>query len=88
MNGGDEVRLDATRDRSEAVRIEEIALLPRELVERQPVREQVAIEPPCYQPGEEPQRASFTVTVTDHAGVARTVRHRHAGAALRLRGAA
>ncbi len=69
---GDEIRLDATRDGQEAIRVEEIALLPRELVERQPVREEVAIQPPCYQPGEEPARDSFTVSVTDHAGVARS----------------
>ncbi len=72
VNRGDEVRLDATRDRTEVMRVEEIALLPRELVERKPVREEVAIEPPCYQPGEEPARDSFTMTVSDHAGVARS----------------
>ncbi|MFW5868664.1 MAG: hypothetical protein ACOCX2_12655, partial [Armatimonadota bacterium] len=69
---GDEVRLDATRDGEEAVRIEEIALIPRELVEREPVRPAVAIEPPCYQPQAESARDSFAVTVTDHAGVARS----------------
>ncbi len=69
---GDEVRLDATRDGDEAVRIAEIALLPREIVEREPVRAEVEIAEPCYQPGEEPARDSFSVTVTDHTGVARS----------------
>lgn len=72
VNRGDEIRLDATRDGMETVRIAEIALLPRELVERQPVREQVAIAPPCYQPGDEPARDAFAVAVTDHAGVMRS----------------
>jgi hypothetical protein len=69
---GAEIRLDATRDGRESVRISEIALLPRELVEREPVRGQVAIEPPCYQPVEEAERDSFTVTASDHAGVPRS----------------
>ncbi len=72
IDRGDEIRLDAARDGGEAVRIEEIALLPRGLVERQPVRPQVEIVQPCYQPRDEPARASFTLTVTEHAGVTRT----------------
>ena len=69
---GDEVRLDATRDGEEAVRIEEIALIPQEIVEREPVRAATSILPPCYEPTVAPRSDSFAVTVTDHAGVTRS----------------
>lgn len=68
----DVLTLAATREGAETVTVGEIMLLPRALVERRPARPPVAIAPPCYQPTEEPARASFTVTVTDHAGVGRS----------------
>jgi len=68
---GDEIALAATREGSESVTIGELVLLPRELVEREPVRPPVAVAPACYQLGPEATRASFTVRVSEEAGVAR-----------------
>lgn len=72
VNPGDAITLTATREGTETVTVSEVMLLPRALVEREPARPAVAIAPSCYQPTEEPASASFTVTVTDHAGAARS----------------
>ena len=66
-----QIELRCRREGEEQARIREIVLLPRDLVERKPVRPEVAIAPPCYQPGRAAARESFAVRIEETAGVAR-----------------
>ncbi|MEA3401696.1 MAG: hypothetical protein U9R79_10690, partial [Armatimonadota bacterium] len=71
LEPGDELRLAAARDGEESVALSALVLLPVELVERKPVRPPAQLAERCYQQGSPARRDSFTVRVTERAGVAR-----------------
>ncbi len=68
---GAEIELRCRREGEEQVRLREMVLLPKELVERRPARPPLAIRKPCYQPGPESRRESFAARVQENAGVPR-----------------